>query len=214
MAYCCCTDAMEYVVGTRQYAIDATRRRPAPRLEPDGRERGRGRRRRGSRSGGSRGTRRRKNKDTEHEPHKNRTQPASPLFAAWWIGARPSPSHWSTSAPALTKASKHAAWARDDPSSALDFFEHGTSFRSPLSSLPPSLTRSRSSIFRWTMHILTQVTTRGSLSSADARISPNLSESLRRASRRWRHASMVSTRSQDHSGVSSVNLGATERARL
>ena len=210
MAYCCCTDAVgsESPPSTQP---DAGQRRgwsqtaesageAAAAAEADwaahaGREEG-------------------KTRTQVPRPQRNRTQPASPLFAAWWIGARPSPSHWSTSAPALINASKHAAWARDDPSSALDFFEHGTSFRSPLSSLPPSLTRSRSSIFRWTMHILTQVTTNGSLSSADARISPNLSESLRRASRRWRHASMVSTRSQDHSGVSSVNLGATERARL
>ena len=192
-------------VGTRVRATQASAAAGARRT---------GARARRRRSGGSRGTRRRKNKDTEHEPHKNRTQPASPFFAAWWIGARPSPSHWSTSAPALISASKHAAWARDDPSSALDFFEHGRSLRSPLSSTSPALTRSRSSIFRWTMHILTQVTTNGSLSSADARISPSFSESLRRASRRWRHTSMVSTRSQDHSGVSSVNLGATARARL
>ena len=63
---------------------------------------------------------------------------------------------------ALISTSKHAAWARGLPSSALDFFEHRYKFEVALVIIRPSLTRSRSSIFRWTMHILTQVTTEGS----------------------------------------------------
>ena len=90
---------------------------------------------------------------------------------------------------ALISASKHAAWPARLSSASLDFFEHGEDDEVRFEChIAATLTRSKP-IFRWTMHILTQVTTCvRAIGRRRDRISTLSPRACARASRRWRLA--------------------------